>query len=323
MPLSWRRIRKTIKRFIQLDRPRYLVSSYCGKCGYSLGKHPGTDKNGRHNFFTCETSIKRKKLAAEKGCKQSKVRESEILPVILKHLVEEVDRAELQRHNVKAPDSPGSQTDIAQLKVKAKALTQRIERAEEESLGTPQSPKKDRQKAILAKLENELELLQREIQNLCITDGDSEEFSSWWQEIRTELVWVLDNETVWKEITPEVIPDMMEGTQFVLSEDKRFPEGFESTGKIYIGKGARVSVETKPAVVMDQARFRNLLKSLGCKVNLFWKPKSITNRAGKTYESKHFTELSHATILIGGKTFSHDITSIASRGAWRKPEPGR
>jgi hypothetical protein len=48
----------------------------------------------------------------------------------------------------------------------------------------PASPKKERQKEIIAKWEWKQLELERRIQNLTITEGDVRKFNTWWQMIR-------------------------------------------------------------------------------------------------------------------------------------------
>jgi hypothetical protein len=103
---------------------------------------------------------------------------------------------------------------------------------------------------------------------------------------------------------------MGKGTQFVVDENKRFPVGFESTGKVFIGKG-KVNVEVNPAVVIESSRFRNLLRNLGFKVKVWWKPRSVTKR-GKVQESTRH-ELDYAEIEAGGKKNKVPLNSFPRR----------
>ena len=48
--------------------------------------------------------------------------------------------------------------------------------------------------------------------------------------------------------------------------------------------------------MIENARFRNLLKNLGFKVFLFWKAKTVTNRKGETHGSDRFHELDRAEL---------------------------
>jgi hypothetical protein len=55
-------------------------------------------------------------------------------------------------------------------------------------------------------------------------------------------------------------------------------------------------------VVMESARFRNLLKTLGFKVTIWWKPRTVTDkRTGKTRQSDKFS-VDRVEITIDGQT---------------------
>ena len=120
---------------------------YCGRCGYSMDKHSRADRDGSdYSYFTCSSAIKRPST----GCKQWRVREDEIFPIVIEHiLLRKGPESDPGRHNAKEPEDE-TPDELAHLKAKLAAFVKRLEAAEEESLGTPPSPKKDRQRAIIA-----------------------------------------------------------------------------------------------------------------------------------------------------------------------------
>jgi hypothetical protein len=152
-------------------------------------------------------------------------------------------------------------------------LGKRLEAAEEEALGTPSSPKKDRQKAIIRKWEEQQLELERQIHNLTITEGDVTKFAKYWHEVRSQLKSVLPIE---------------------LDMEEELDESGKPTGDKW-------AVVTYQGVALEDSRLRNLLKNLGFKVTLYWKAQTVTDRKGKTYESRRFHQLDHAEIAVGGK----------------------
>ncbi len=269
---------------------------YCGHCKYALDKHSRSDRGGkRYSYFTCSSAVKR----PAKGCRQWRVREDDIFPIVIKHLVEEVDRAILETHNAKEPDEE-TPNELAHLKAKLAALVKRIEAAEEEALGTPHSPKKDRQLAIIAKWELEQAELERQIQNLTVTEGDVTKFTSWWQSIRNELVSVIPVGLVF-----HTEHGIRTGELDVFVKDKtkkaaaiqwaRLPKEQRHEDKIEVAD---------QGVIMESSRFRAMLKNLGFKVFLFWKARTVTNRKGETHGSDRFHELDRAELSVNGKNSS-------------------
>ncbi len=229
----------------------------------------------------------------------------------------------LEAHNAK----PGEETpnELAHRKAKLAALVKRIEAAEEESLGTPLSPKKDRQKAIIAKWEEEQAELERQIQNLTITEGDVTKFAKWWEEMRKNLVNVLpasfDDEDENREAARRallIIQPTEEGIRQFAEAAGDTPVEVAKT--FYRLHEAIPELRTfgNPAIKMEASRFRNLLKNLGFKVVLFWKPQIVTDRKGETHESSRFHELDRAELTINGKNSVEGFNVISIHGVLKQ-----
>ena len=330
---TWRRaverlrVNKEENRKVQPSKASPLSGIlFCGHCGKSLGKHSKSDSSGkRYIYFTCSSDTKRR----SPGCSQWQVREDFILPIVIKKLVEEVDRAVLEVNNAKEPEDDEAPNEIAHLKAKLATLVRRLEAAEEESLGTPPSAKKERQKAIIAKWEEEQAELERQIQNLTVTEGDVTKFTIWWQEMRDQLVSVIPLELGWRDRTakdvadyymvddPSELPERIreqyphlfsrfkvvyspteEGTQefaefFGVTEEQA--AAFIATCREKFPELCEpdqvLDVSTKP-VRIENARLRNLLMNLGFKVVFYSKHQTITNRkTGETHVSSRYFEL--------------------------------
>ena len=103
---------------------------YCGHCRYALDKHSRSDRDGkRYSYFTCSSAIKR----PAKGCKQWRVREDDIFPIVIKHLVEEVDRAILEAHEAKPEEE--TPDELGHLKAKLAALVKKLDQGYRNCLG--------------------------------------------------------------------------------------------------------------------------------------------------------------------------------------------
>jgi len=315
---------------------------FCGHCGNPLRK--------RNRTFVCSFAKSTKKSA--KGCGQWRVKEDEIFPIVIRHLVEEVDRAVLEVNNAKEPEDDETPNEIAHLKAKLAALVKRLEAAEEESLGTPPSPKKERQKEIIAKWEEEQAELERQIRNLTVTEGDVNKSTSWWQEMRGQLVTLIPLELGWRDRTakdvadhymvddPSELPERIrEQYPHLFSRFKVFhsptEEGTQEVAEFFGVTQEQAAafiaacrekfpklhepdqvldVSTKP-VRIENARLRNLLKNLGIKVVLFWEKRTVTNpKTGKTHKSSRYCDPVRAEITINGRQIFEGLSRARSLG---------
>ena len=212
----------------------------CGHCGYRLDKHARTDRAGnRYNYFSCSSAVKRPGC----GCKQWRIREDYALPLIIKALVEEVDRAVLEASASSWEDDRSSLevTPLESLQRKLKGIKAKIEKGLESYLEAPAHLRK----ALQQKLDEwtaEQEAIEREASNLTLTEGDVSGFTRWWESVRGNLVTV--SEIEW---TP-------------------------STRMDFEGNTVQVEEPTKPAIMMEGSRFRQLLKDLGFSAKVFWQP---------------------------------------------------
>lgn len=211
----------------------------CGHCGYRLDKHSRDDAGGnRYTYFSCSSAVKR----PGGGCKQWRIREDYVLPLITKALVEEVDRAVLEASASRWDDDDSLEsTPLESLQRKLKAIKAKIERGVESYLEAPAHLRK----ALQQKLDEwtaEQEAIEREASNLTLTEGDVSGFTRWWESVRGNLVTVAEIE--W---TP-------------------------STRLDFDGSIIEVEEPTKPAITMEGSRFRQLLKDLGFSAKVFWEP---------------------------------------------------
>jgi len=223
------------------------------------------------------------------------VREDEILPIVIRHLVQEVDRAILEAHNAKEPEEE-TPDELAHLKAKLAALVKKLDQGYQNCLGAP-AQRKVKLEAILTQWEEEQAELERQIQNLTVTEGDVTKFTSWWQSIRNELVSVIPVGLVF-----HTKDGIRTGELDVFVKDKTKKAAAIQWSRLPKEQRREDKVEVADqGVIMESSRFRQLLKNLGFKVVLFWKPKTVTNRKGETHGSDRFHELDRAELTINSK----------------------
>jgi hypothetical protein len=139
---------------------------------------------------------------------------------------------------VTEPLTPGSQHDpLPGLKARLEELQKDIRRGQERYLRAPESLLAALEKTLL-EWQEEASQVERQIDNMTRSEGVLTDFAKWWQEVRGNLV-------SGKLVT-------IKSTQLV--------------------QGDQV-VAAVPTVVCEADRLRSLLKKLGVKVTIFWKPK--------------------------------------------------
>jgi DNA invertase Pin-like site-specific DNA recombinase len=155
----------------------------CGHCGYRLEKHSRTDPQGkRYSYFSCSSALKRPAL----GCKQWRVREDDLLPVVIDWVYKEVGRAVLAQAEIQPPkgDMP---TELESLHKALDAVAAEIDRGAARYLLAPDELK-DVLEQKLKEWKAEREELERRKRNLIITEGDVTAFAKWWQKVESVFV---------------------------------------------------------------------------------------------------------------------------------------
>jgi Recombinase/Recombinase zinc beta ribbon domain len=316
---------KAEKRKVQPSRSSPLSGILtCGKCGYRLDKHSKTDGDGyEYVYFTCSSATKRPKL----GCRQLQVGEDEVLPLVLKKLVEQVGREVLESHIAKMPETPD---ELTLLKDKEKELTAELEQGYRDFLSAP-AHRKPSFEVILAEREQEREEVQDRIQE--ITDNyywTTPTYWDWFHTIRQQLIWILDGEVGWREGTLEDVADFLgttiEGLSVIPEELKETnPEFFDSEGNPILSEGHPIIPKygkylVKPDIIMENVSFRNLLKTLRVKVAVWWKPR-LTTKGGKSSGSTRLHDV-EIEMEIGGKRYREKINRIDKPGSKNSEEKG-
>jgi hypothetical protein len=240
-----------------------------------------------------------------------RVYEDEILPLVGKRLVEQVDRKILEECNAKPPEETSD--ELTSLKEQEQELNSRLEQGYRDFLSAP-AHRKEKFEAILTEWEQEREKLHHRIQEHLSDEEASTPSVNWWQAMCSQLIWVLDGEGEWRETTVEDVANFFDttikGLNAIPEETKRhFPGFFDSEGNLR--PRTYTMHEVVPNVVMEQVGFRNLLKRLRVRVAVQWKPR-LTTKAGKSQESTRLSDV-EVEIEIGGKRYSEQIDRSGKR----------
>ena len=243
----------------KLDSPLSGVL-ICGACGYRLEKKERSDKGGeRYRFFQCSSATKRPQL----GCKQWRVRESEILPIAVEWLVKVVDEEVLRQQDatrlsdeeaMRQEDEPKTATPLEALKGRLDALTAKIEKGRERYLKAPDALLEGLE-SMLGDWQREQEGLEKEIRLASVTKETVKDFTGWWETIRGTLV--------------EVLPT----TQ---TPDPEAPQW-----QVF-----------NPGVHVEPERLRRMLKDFGFTLTIYWRPKGKSVRYYELDKVRIVAELS-------------------------------
>ena len=285
---------------------------FCGHCENRLGKHSKTDSSGKHHtYFTCSSGAKRH----DRRCGQWPVYEEEILPKVIERLVEEVDRAILEANNAKEPEDE-TPNELAHLKAKLAALVRKLDQGYRDCLGAPPQ-RKAKFEAILNQWEEEQAELERRIRNLTVTEDHVTKFTSWWENLKRELVTVIHPsiDVNVNDVTKQRLLFVTHPTEETINNFAKLVGNTAERIAYFIYKTHKRWPELPtfgdPGVRMESSRFRNLLRNLGFKVKVWWKPRSVTKR-GKVQESTRH-ELDYAEIEAGGKKNKVPLKSFPRR----------
>lgn len=248
----------------------------CGHCGYRMEKKLRKGVT----YYQCGTATKKPHL----GCSQWRVHEKDIFPVIVRHLLAEVDIELLKA--VEAKSSEEKLSDVAVLEAQAEALQKRINKGTERYLSAPESLVVD----IGRKLEGwkrDLEGVRGQIQVLKAVENETglASFIRWWDANKAKLV-LLSAEGVVD--TAEACP----GRITIRQDAEGRPVPPKTTNVVMVP-----GVDVAETVLADVAEVRNLLvNQLGLKVTLFWK----SERHGK----RLFHQLDKGRIVVDIKHLS-------------------
>ena len=258
----------------------------CGHCGYRMDKK---ERNGRV-YFTCSSAVRRPKL----GCHQWRVHEDEILPLISRALVEEVD-FELLKAIQSQPKEEHADGCLVLLGERAATLRRNIERGNERYLKAPAELLTGLEQT-LSRWRKELTEIEGKIRSAQVDKSRGREtaFFEWWQEVKGRLVTVTDIQ--WGNQQTIRQPIML------TRHDRRTIEkriggkmgscraswtGNPDAGfKLVLGEGNVIELDAegeawelidveypvKPAILAEVDALRGLLHDLKVKVTLFWKP---------------------------------------------------
>jgi DNA invertase Pin-like site-specific DNA recombinase len=259
---------------------------FCGHCGYALGKHSSSDHRGkRYSYFTCSSAGKK----SSTKCKQSKVREDFILPLVIDRLIVEGDMA-LEQLRSKRPILPQSEQEILPEKIAEgidKYILSESEPIPLESLLPRLAEVIDKVTQEQPKPTTELERLKQDAEELStMIEKGTESYLTAPDNLKKMLETKLNE---WMQNRDEIVRRQSNLT-ITGGDISTFANWWtEMRGKLSTG------VYVTPGVIVESSKFRQLLKSLGFRVTVHWQPQTVTKK-GKTYKSERFTEIEKAII---------------------------
>lgn len=243
---------------------------FCGHCGYVL-----TARTRGGNHYACSSVIR---LAT--ACPQWRAWESEILPVVIKKLVETVD-AEVLSHLI--PSDPGQSTvtpidplvkEVDDLRTKVNKAILRTAAIDDDLLADYQE--------VVRGMKTQLEQAEQKLRMRRVVDADGGPavWSDWWAELRPGLVLASGD--------PELIADIEAVTaQYPVMRTIQGQGGLAQYRDAVRGKLIRLAADGNPdplatilpAMVIGEAdgslvdadTLRGVLRRLGCSVSLWWK----------------------------------------------------
>ncbi|CAN5746079.1 hypothetical protein BH23PLA1_BH23PLA1_18980 [soil metagenome] len=186
---TWEAVQRKLARQVRGPCPRHESGPlqgvlFCGHCGYALVMQR-FHKGGRdYIYYRCALATARPGL----GCKQWRVEEKEMIPVIVRKLVAEFDRSILERLRA-APDKPAPPADLEKLSRRLDELKRSIERGRINYLAATEELRADLETVLLG-WKREAEELDRRIQILSVGEGLVSKLARWWEEQKGKLIQV-------------------------------------------------------------------------------------------------------------------------------------
>jgi hypothetical protein len=255
--------------------------------------------------YICNSAARRRS-----DCHQWSIAEAAILPDVIKALVDEVDHAILEASNPKPPEETGD--DLASVNAQLAELASDLLLAEERRMKARSDAEYERQSAVIMKWEERQAELERRKANLAVVEGDVARFAKWWQGIRGDLVQVIPAVVELGSEAHHAAPIGISGElAHIPPQSVRREMGKQLGGEPQLINVTMPGLSrdvpdirvTRAGVVMESTRFRNLLKTLGIKVTIWWTPKIVTDKTGKPRRSDKF-EVDRFEITIDGKTLA-------------------
>jgi hypothetical protein len=240
----------------------------CGHCGYRMVKKERLGKV----YYTCAGRFIRPGIK----CSQWRAHEDELLPVICKLLVENIDFEILQKLQSKPSEQDTGQSE--RLQKQTAELEAKIRRGSENLLlATPELfPEMQRQvlewKAELLKLQNTITLSESQTDEI-------KKWVTWWESVRGKLVVVSEMEwgnpqtlrqpvTLTRKEKADIIRKLGKKAGTVSVDGQTYE--LDSEGEIW--RLRQVEEPVQPAIMAEPAVLRDLLHKLNCTVTLHWKP---------------------------------------------------
>jgi DNA invertase Pin-like site-specific DNA recombinase len=286
---------------------------FCGHCDFTLRKHSGSDRGGkRFSYFTCA----RADATGSTECRQRRVREDFILPLVIDRLIVEGDMA-LEQLQRKPPILPQSEQEILPEKIAEgidKYILSESEPIPLESLLPRLAEVVDRVAQEQPKPTTELERLKQEAEELStMIEKGTESYLTAPANLKKMLETRLNE---WMQKRDEIVRRQSNLT--ITGGDISTFVNWWTEMRRKLLTGVRVT----PEVIVEASKFRQLLRSLGFRVTLYWQPRTVTKK-GKTYKSERFSEIEKAIVETSASVPSEHFpvpNGLGQKGWTRVPE---
>jgi hypothetical protein len=275
---------------------------FCDKCGSRMCRETARKKAGRytaHNGGTYERTEDRVYLRYKcnsyhknpsKGCRGWGVSDEELLPRLIEVLRREVDIQILRALHLKREKEAFSQTDV--LEQQHRELLGKINEAEERYLTAPKHLLPGLEKHI-TEWRQQLDAQEVQLKVLKASRNNEEGLAGlldWWEGVKDQLLFLDPDDEMLAHIAME---------------------------NAHVG-GEKVALEYASRGI-EASKLREFLKSIGCKVNLVFKPKDGTSqgarwrrKTGRTKAPRYFEVDWEASTVSGA--FGWDGVRVCALG---------
>lgn len=275
----------------------------CGHCGYALAGRNWQGEKTPRTRYVCGSSTKH-----STHCPQWRCYEDDLLPVIVRALVEVVDQEVLS--SLVAHEGGGdsiliaAQQEVTDLKEKVRRAVTRAATADDELVEEYEEVAKSLRQQLKA-AEERLKL-----SRMVDQEGGPTVWASWWADVRPGLVLAADDPTLAEELSEALRRHpafaRLRGRggidEFVKKARKGLirvsPDG--DTDPVVAILKQLLDGESE-GVVLDSGTLKGVLRRLGCEVTVFWRenPGRVSMREPKWCLDKARVTVSFADAVFG------------------------
>jgi DNA invertase Pin-like site-specific DNA recombinase len=298
----------------------------CAHCGQALHKDPsGRKDDPRGDKYRCANPSRGTKT----GCGSWTCRESDLMPVVTAELVKAIDDATLAQLQAR-PDEPTRISNEEVLRAHLASLEERVGKAADAFLdpGVSQTMKKALE-ARVEQLEADIEDTKQRLAAVELAQdmGGIERFRAWWEQVRPQLLLLAADGTVsaveWSAV--ESVPAPWESLGQLAEPVSGKPTAPADAHLLFAAGGGMVAGAvldgagpgTIDTIIADRGKLRGLLKRLGVKVFVRWRPATEADLAAGTGRGRRRKWVLDSVRLIGGTCQALQVSTWPSAGFGR------